>query len=163
VFQLWICRADGELSNLKGGYRTVNYLAYRVSVSNSAAMQWARKARSLAEAAAKLEILGGPDHYDLLVPELEAQASRAEAAAARAQAALNSCWAMAQVNGRGGTVRVSDGASLSWEESDGMRAAVGKCYAEATAGRGEAHVAFEIVKALHALVRDLGVRRTRSM
>jgi hypothetical protein len=69
---------------------------------------------------------------------------------------------MARVDPRGGTVRVSDGASLSWEENDGMRAAVGKCYAEATAGRGEAHVAFEIVKALYALVRDLGVRSTKS-
>jgi hypothetical protein len=143
-------------------YRTVNYLAYRVSVSTSAANQWARKARSLADDAAKLDIRGGPDHYDLLVPELEVQTSRAEAAAARSQAALDSCWAMARVDPRGGTVRVSDGASLSWEENDGMRAAVGKCYAEATAGRGEAHVAFEIVKALYALVRDLGVRSTKS-
>ncbi len=143
-------------------YRTVNYLAYRVSVSTSAANQWATKARSLAEYAAKLEIRGGPDHYQLLVPELEAQTSRAEAAAARAQAALDRCWAMARVDARAGTVRVSDGAGLSWEENDGKRAAVGKCYEEATAGRGEAHIAYEIVKALYALVRDLGVVRTKS-
>ncbi len=91
-------------------YRTVNYLAYRVSVSTSAARNYAREAGSLAREAFKLEIGGGSDHYALLVPEIQAQAAHAEAAATRAQAALDRCWAEAREDPRGPVIRVSDGA-----------------------------------------------------
>ena len=66
-------------------YRTVNYLAYRVSVSTSAARAYAQEARALADEASELDIGGGPDHHDLLVPEIQAQAARAGAAATRAE------------------------------------------------------------------------------
>src|SRR5579859_2362913 len=71
-------------SNQMSPYRTVNYLAYRVSVSTSAARSYSREAGKLAEEASRLEIGGGPDHYGLLVPEIQAQATRADAAATRA-------------------------------------------------------------------------------
>ena len=137
-------------------YRTVNYLGYRVSVSTSAACSYAREAGSLARDASRLEIRSGPDHYELLVPEIQAQAVRAEAAAARAQAALDRCWAMAREDPRGPVIRVSDRSSLLFPEDDSTRATIAECFKQAQSGRAEAHVALDIVKGLCALVADFG-------
>jgi hypothetical protein len=137
-------------------YRTVNYLAYRVSVSASAALSYAREAGSLAAEASRLELRGGPDHYALLVPEIQAQAARAEAAATRAQAGLDWCWAIARKDPRGPVIRVSDGTSLLFPEDDNTRATVAKNFQQAQAGRAEAHLALDIVRALCAVVAGLG-------
>ena len=137
-------------------YRTVNYLGYRVSVSTSAACSYAREAGSLARDASRLEIRSGPDHYELLVPEIQTQAVRAEAAAARAQAALDRCWAMAREDPRGPVIRVSDRSSLLFPEDDSTRATIAECFKQAQSGRAEAHVALDIVKGLYALVADFG-------
>src|ERR1700682_734767 len=93
-------------SNQMSPYRTVNYLAYRVSVSTSAARAYAQEARALADEASELDIGGGPDHHDLLVPEIQAQAARAGAAATRAEEALDRCWAIARKDARGPVIRV---------------------------------------------------------
>jgi len=137
-------------------YRTVNYLAYRVSVSTSAARNYAREAGSLAREAFKLEIGGGSDHYALLVPEIQAQAAHAEAAATRAQAALDRCWAKGREDPRGPVIRVSDGSHLLFPEDDSTRATIAKCFEQAQAGRAEAHLALDIVKALEAVVAGSG-------
>ena len=122
-------------------YRTVNYLAYRVSVSTSAASTYFSEAGTLAEEISRLEIGGGPDHYDLLVPEIQAQAGRAEAAATtRAEEALDRCWAIARKDARGPVIRVSDGSHLLFAEDDGTRATVAENFKQAQAGRAEAWV-----------------------
>jgi hypothetical protein len=133
-------------------YRTVNYLAYRVSVSTSAARAYSQEARALAEEASRLEIGGGPDHYDLLVPEIKAQAARAEAAAIRAEDALSRCWAIARKDAHGPVIRVSDGSHLLFAEDGGTRATVAEYFKIAQAGRAEAHLALDIVKALRGVV-----------
>jgi hypothetical protein len=137
-------------------YRTVNYLGYRVSVSASAACSYAREAGSLARDASRLEIRSGPDHYELLVPEIQAQAARAGAAATRAEEALDRCWAIARKDARGPVIRVSDGSNLIFAEDDGTRATVAENFKQAQAGRAEAHLALEIVKALRAVVAGVG-------
>jgi hypothetical protein len=142
-------------------YRTVNYLAYRVSVSTSAARAYAQEAGARAEEASRVEIGGGPDHYDLLVPEIQAQAARAAVAATRAQDALNRCWAIARNDGRGPVIRVADGSHLLFAEDDDTRATVAENFKQAQAGRAEAHLALEIVKALCAVVAGLGQPRVQ--
>jgi len=137
-------------------YRTVNYLAYRVAVSTSAARAYSREARTLAEEASRLEIGGGPDHYDLLVPEMQTQAARAEASATRAEEALDRCWAIAREDARGPVIRVSDGRHLLFAEDDGTRATVAENFKLAQAGRAEAHLALHLVKALSVMVAGLG-------
>lgn len=137
-------------------YRTVNYLAYRLSVSISAARTYSREAATLAVAASRLEIRGGPDHYHLLIPEIKAQAARAEAAANRADAALDRCWAIARKDPRGPVIRVADGNNLLFAEDAGTRAAVAANFKEAQAGRAEAHLALDIVKALCNVVASIG-------
>jgi hypothetical protein len=133
-------------------YRTVNYLAYRVAVSSSAARAYSHEAGGLAEEASRLEIGGGPDHYDLLVPEIQTQAARAEAAATRAEEALDRCWAIARKDALGPVIRVSDGSHLLFAEDDGTRATVAEYFKIAQAGRAEAHLALDIVKALRGVV-----------
>jgi len=137
-------------------YRTVNYLAYRVSVSTSAACNYALEAGSLASGASSLEIGGGPDYYALLLPEIQVQAGRAEAAATMARGALARCWAMARKDPRGPVIRVSDGSHLLFPEDDSARAAIGECFEQAQAGRAEAHLALDIVKGLCAVVAGFG-------
>jgi hypothetical protein len=137
-------------------YRTVNYLAYRASVSTSAARNYAREAGTLAEEASRLEIGRGPDHYHLLVPEIQTQAARAEAAATRAEGALDRCWAIAHKDARGPVIRVSDRSHLLFAEDDGTRATVAENFKQAQAGRAEAHLALDIVRALCAVVAGLG-------
>jgi hypothetical protein len=136
-------------------YRTVNYLAYRVSVSTSAARTYAQEAGALSDEASGLDIGGGPDHYDLLVPEIQAQAARAEAAATRAQDALDRCWAIARNDGRGPVIRVTDGSHLLFAEDDNTRAIVADNFKQAQAGRAEAHLALDLLKALCAVVAGL--------
>ena len=137
-------------------YRTVNYLAYRVSVSTSAARTYSHEAGTLANEASRLEIRGGPDHYELLVPEIQAHAARACAAASRAEEALDRCWAIAQQDPRGPVIRVSDGRHLIFAEDDATRATVAENFKQVQAGRAEAHLALEIVKALCAVVAGVG-------
>ena len=137
-------------------YRTVNYLAYRVSVSTSAARTYSREAGSLAEEVSRLEIGGGPAHDDLLAPEISAQAVRAEAAATRAEEALDRCWAIAREDPRGPVIRVSDGSRLLFAEDEGTRAIVAENFKQAQAGRAEAHLALDIVRALCAVVAGFG-------
>ena len=137
-------------------YRTVNYLAYRVSVSTSAARIYSHEAGTLADEASQLEIGGGPDHYDLLVPEIQAQAARAEAAATRAEEALDRCWAIARKDARGPVIRVTDGSHLLFAEDDDTRVTVAENFKQAQAGRAEAHLALDLVKALCAMVAGLG-------
>ena len=137
-------------------YRTVNYLAYRVSVSTSAARTYSHEAGTLADEATRLEIGGGPDHYDLLVPEIQAQAARAGAAAARAEEALDRCWAIARKDARGPVICVTDGSRLLFAEDDDTRATVAENFKQAQAGRAEAHLALDLVKALCAVVAGLG-------
>lgn len=137
-------------------YRTVNYLGYRVSVSTSAACNYAREAASLARDASRLEIRSGPDHHELLVLEIQAQAVRAEAAAVGARAALDRCWAMARNDPRGPVIRVSDRSCLLFPEDASTNATVAECFKQAQSGRAEAHVALDIVKGLCALVADFG-------
>jgi hypothetical protein len=136
-------------------YRTVNYLAYRVAVSTSAARAYSREAGALAEETSRLEIGGSSDHYDLLVLEIQIQAARAEAAAIRAEQAVDRCWAIGREDGRGPVIRVSNGRHLLFAEDDGTRATVAENFKLAQAGRAEAHVALDIVKALCALVAAL--------
>jgi len=137
-------------------YRTVNYLAYRVSVSASAAFSYAREAGSLVAEASRLELRGGPDHYALLVPEIQAQAVRAQAAATRAKAALDCCEALASKDPRGPVIRVFDRNRLLFPEDEGARAAIGACFRQVQAERAEAHLALDIVRALCAVVAGLG-------
>ena len=137
-------------------YRTVNYLAYRVSVSTSAARTYSHEAGTLADEATRLEIGGGPDHYDLLVPEIQAQAARAGAAATRAEEVLDRCWAIARKDARGPVIRVSDRSHLLFAEDDDTRVTVAENFKQAQAGRAEAHLALDIVKALCAVVAGLG-------
>ena len=137
-------------------YRTVNYLAYRVSVSTSAARNYAREAGSLAREAFKLGIGGGSDRYALLTPEIRAQAARADEAATRAQVALDRCWAKAREDPRGPVIRVSDGSHLLFPEDDSARASIAESFRHAQAGRAEAHLALDIVKALCAEVVGYG-------
>lgn len=137
-------------------YRTVNYLAYRVSVSTSAARTYSGEAGTLAEEVSRLEIGGGPDHHDLLVPEIQAQAARAEAAATRAEEALDRCWAIARKDARGPVIRVTDGSHLLFAEDDDTRVTVAENFKQAQAGRAEAHLALDLVKALCAIVAGLG-------
>jgi hypothetical protein len=146
-------------SNQMSPYRTVNYLAYRVSVSASAAGNYAREAASLASGISLLEIAGGPDHYALVVPEIRAQADRAEAAAARARRALDSCWAIARKDPRGPVIRLSDGSNVLFPEDDGARAAIGRCFEQAQSGRAEAHLALDIARALCDSVAGFGQAR----
>lgn len=136
-------------------YRTVNYLAYRVSVSTSAARAYAQEAGALAQETSRMEIGGGPDHYDLLVPEIQAQAARAEAAAIRAQEALDRCWAIARKSDRGPVIRVVDGSHLLFAEDDDTRAIVAENFRQAQAGRAEAHLALDLVNALCTVVAGL--------
>ena len=135
-------------------YRTVNYLAYRVSVSASAARAYALESEVLAQKASRVEISGGPDHYYLLLPEILAQAARAKAAATRASIALDRCWAIARTDPAGPVMRVSDGSNLLFAEDDRTRAIVAHSFKKAQEGRAEAHLALDIVRALHAVVRD---------
>ena len=137
-------------------YRTVNYLAYRLSVSTSAARMYSREAGTLAMEASRLEIGGGPDHYYLLIPEIQAQAARAEVAANRAEAALDRCWAIARKDPRGPVIRVSDGSHLLFAEDDGTRATVAENFKHAQTGQAEAHLALDIVKALCIVVASFG-------
>jgi hypothetical protein len=137
-------------------YRTVNYLAYRASVSTSAARNYAREAGTLAEEASRFEIGGGPDHYNLLIPEIQAQAARAEAVATRAEEALDRCWALARKDARGPVICVTDGSRLLFAEDDDTRATVAENFKQAQAGRAEAHLALDIVSALCAVVAGLG-------
>lgn len=137
-------------------YRTVNYLAYRVSVSTSAARAYAQEAGALADEASRIDIRGGPDHHDLLVPEIHAQAARAAAAATRAQEALDRCWAIARNDGRGPVIRVTDGSRLLFAEDDDARETVAENFTQAQAGRAEAHLALEVAQALWVLVAGLG-------
>jgi hypothetical protein len=137
-------------------YRTVNYLAYRVSVSTSAARNYAREAGSLAREACKLDTGGDSDHSALLVPEIRAQAAHAEAAATRAQAALDRCWPKAREDPQGPVFRVSDGSPLLFPEDHGTRATIAESLRHATAGRAEAHLALDIVKALYAELMGYG-------
>jgi hypothetical protein len=140
-------------------YRTVNYLAYRVSVSTSAARSYSREAGTLSAGASRLEIRGGPDHYDLLVAEIKAQAARAEAAANKAEAALDRCWAIARKDPRGPVIRISDGSHLLFVEDDGTRATVAENFKQAQAGRAEAHLALDIVSALCNVIAGFGQAR----
>lgn len=137
-------------------YRTVNYLAYRVAVCSSAARAYSRRAKAIAEEASRLEIRGGSDHHDLLVPEIQAQAARAEGAAIRAEQALDRCWAIARKDARGPVIRISDGSHLLLAEDDGARATVAESYRLARAGRAEAHLALEIVAALRGVMASRG-------
>ena len=137
-------------------YRTVNYLAYRVAICSSAAHSYSRQAKAIAEEAFLLEVGGGSDHHDLLVPEIQAQAARAEAAAIRAEEALDRCWAIARKDPRGPVIRVSDGSHLLLAEDDGARATVAESYRLAREGRAEAHLALEIVTALRGVVAPRG-------
>lgn|GEM_PF-2257398 len=137
-------------------YRTVNYLAYRVSVSTSAARIYSREAGTLAAGVFRLEIRGGPDHCDPLVPEIQTQAARAEAAANRAEAALDRCWAIARKDPRGPVIRVSDGSHQLFAEDGGTRAIVAENFKQAQDGRAEAHLALDIVKALCNVITGLG-------
>jgi hypothetical protein len=137
-------------------YRTVNYLAYRVSVSTSAARSYSKEAARLAEEASRFEIGGGPDHYDLLVPEIQTQAARAEAAATTAKDALDRCWAIARNDAHGPVIRVSDESPLLFAEDDETRAIVAENFKRAQGGRAEAHLALEIVKALSVVVAGIG-------
>jgi hypothetical protein len=143
-------------------YRTVNYLAYRVSVSTSAARAYSQEAGTLADEATRLEIGGGADHYYLLVSEIQAQAARAGAAATRAEDALDRCWAIARKDARGPVIRVSDGRHLLFAEDDGTRATVAENFKQAEVGRAEAHLALDIVKALCAVVAGLGQQPQQS-
>lgn len=142
-------------------YRSVNYLAYRVSVSASAAANYAREAAALAADASRLEIGGGADYYYLVVPEIQAQAARATAAATRAEAALEHCWSIARTDPRGPVIRVSDGRSLLFDEDDPTRASIAKNFSEAQAGRSEAHLALEIIKALQNLIAEASHKQRR--
>jgi len=137
-------------------YRTVNYLAYRVSVSTSAARNYSNEAGALADEASRLEIGGGPDHYNLLIPEIQAQAARAEAVATSAEEALDRCWAIARKDARGPVICVTDGSRLLFAEDDDTRATVAENFKQAQAGRAEAHLALDLVKALCAVVAGLG-------
>jgi sulfite reductase beta subunit-like hemoprotein len=137
-------------------YQTVNYLAYRVAISTSAARAYSREARTLAEEASRLEIGGGSDHYGLLVPEIQTQATRAEAAATRAEEAIDRCWAIAREDARGPVIRISNGRHLLFAEDDSTRAAVAENFKQAQWGRAEAHLALDVVKALGAVVAGLG-------
>jgi len=120
------------------------------------ARTYAQEAGALAEDASGLDIGGGPDHYDLLVPEIQAQTSRAEAAALRAEEALDRCWAIARTDVRGPVIRVTDGSHLLFEEDDDTRATVAKNFKQAQAARAEAHLALNLVRALWAIVAGLG-------
>jgi len=137
-------------------YRTVNYLAYRVAVSSSAARAYSNESGALAEEVSRLEIRGGPDHYDLLVPEIQTQAARAEAAATRAEEALDRCWAIARKDAQGPVIRVSDRSHLLFAEDESTRATVAENFKMAQAGRAEAHLALDIVKALRGVVAAVG-------
>ena len=137
-------------------YRTVNYLAYRVSVSTSAACSYALEASSLASGASSHKTGGGADHYALLVPEIRVQTGRAEAAATVAQGALARTFAMARKDPRGPVIRVSDGSHLLFPEDDSARAVIGECFEQAQAGRAEAHLALDIVRALCDVVAGFG-------
>jgi hypothetical protein len=139
-------------------YRTVNHLAYRVTVCGSAALSYAREAASLARDAAGRELSGGPDHYKLLVPEIQAQAARAETAARKAQVAIERCWALASEVACGPVIRVSDGRSMLFAEDGAARSAVQVSYDEADAARAEAHLALDIVRALHDHLTGLARR-----
>lgn len=105
-------------------YRTVNYLAYRVSVATSAARGFARDARTAARE--------NPS------PEIEAHVAMAEAAAERAEAALNRCNARGHESSTGPVIRVKDRRRFAWDDDEPTRAFVGECYSVAQAAREEA-------------------------
>lgn len=133
---------------------TVAFIAYRVSVTVSAARAYAADAAAVARETARLSVRGGADRYDRLVPEIEAQAARAAAAAARADAAWQACLAVGAA-GRGPVVLVEDGSRRTWREDAETRRTVRRCATEAIDASGEAHVALEIAQALAAVVTRL--------
>ena len=69
---------------------------------------------------------------------------------------LDRCWAKGREDPRGPVIRVSDGSHLLFPEDDSTRATIAKCFEQAQAGRAEAHLALDIVKALEAVVAGSG-------
>jgi hypothetical protein len=76
-----------------------------------------------------------------------------------ARGALDRCWAIARKDPRGPVIRVSDGTSLLFPEDDKTRATVAKNFQQAQAGRAEAHLALDMVRALCAVVAGSGQAR----
>jgi len=105
-------------------YRSVNYLAYRVSVAASAAIAYAREARALADESARADV--------------HAETRRAEAAAERAKAALARCYECGQEGQDGPVIRVADGRKFAWDENEATRAVVRQCFDAAQSAREDA-------------------------
>lgn len=127
-------------------YRSVTYLAYRVSLEASRTTGALSKTRALFNEAEALKFAGGPLWYDLVVGELRTLALRAQSAHAKAFAALDECWALGKEGGA--VIRVSDGKSLRWDEDEGTRDQVRACYKIASEGAREALLAVELAQLL---------------
>jgi len=69
---------------------------------------------------------------------------------------LDRCWAKGREDPRGPVIRVSDGSHLLFPEDDSTRATIAESFRHAQAGRTEAHLALDIVKALCAEVAGYG-------
>src|SRR5256885_8033237 len=102
-------------------YRSVNYLAYRVSVAASAAIAYAREARALANESGRADV--------------DVEARRADAAAERAKAALARCFECGQESPDGPVIRVADGRRFTWDGDEAIRAVVRQCFGAAQSAR----------------------------
>ena len=115
-------------------YRTVNYLAYRVSVAASAAMAYARETRALADESGRTDV--------------DMEAGKADAAAERARAALDRSYECGQESPDGPVIRVADRRSFAWDEDEATRAVVRQCYEAAQSARQDAGKALKDAQAL---------------
>jgi hypothetical protein len=118
-------------------YRTVNYLAYRVSVAASAAIAYARETRALADESGRADV--------------DMEARKADAAAERAKAALARCYECGQESPDGPVIRVADRRAYRWDEDEATRAVVRECFDAAQSAREDAGKAFKDAQAVSRL------------